>query len=247
MADINKLMLNDFKIYADIDMLIDTKFSILKTYLPDIAYLSLMEDQYLKRKRDEFITDYFKCNYNLFKVLYLKRDPLILFNSSLTSIPFIIQKDFQTFLANTLAEGDKTLTLVVNFYPYKLLEHEIEFLGEVIRNAIDERIDLDFIYCDPKLIPADYITDMGIKVIYMEEGLKWINRIINSKEFFENPLTDVSLRTPKLFNWYTPNLEEHYDKSNEAEELIKLIIHIELIDPILLASISILDRNVDTI
>lgn len=247
MADINKLIVDNYKVYADIDMLVDTKFSILKAYLPDVAFYSLVEDQYVKRTSDTFKTPDFKCNYNLFKVLYMKRDPLILFNSSLTSVPFIIEKDFQTFLNNSLSDSDKTISLLINIYPYKLLEEEVNFFGEILKETLDDRINLEFFYCDPRRIPASFIVENDIKVIYMEEGLKWLNRIINTKEFFEHPLVDIHLRVPELFNWFTPRERDITKDMEHFYAVVKAIIQLEFISPMLLTSLSILERNIESI
>ncbi len=219
---------NVFRIYVDIDSLLDTRLGTLSLLGTEVVETALKDNKYHERVFDEF--PYVK--HDTFVQLYKGRDKEVLLNSFITDVPeFIrelVRKAKTKQLENPLID---TASIVINFYPFKLTEKEVKDICQVIKNYIPETDSIDFIDKDPSMLDILQCRD-NYSAMIMYDYSDWLKP--NEATLIKHKSPNLLIMSPALYREKQPDLEELLECKVspfiEHEKLMSLFIGLKLLD-----------------
>lgn len=191
-------------IYVDLDSLMDTRLAVLFDIDPLIAEKNL-EQGFLSREYDEFVD----IETSFFKERYSKRDKRILKKAVVTKIPeIILYFANQTIKAYNASPMSKIPKLVINTFPYSLMESEITNLILAMRAITKDRIDIQIVEKPPELITPNYFkNDFAFVVMY--HYVEWLEIHSINQNLVKTQCPEITLLGPAMV------------KSKEALEELK--------------------------
>ena len=168
--------INFFKgIYLDLDAIVDTRLSTLK------SLDSGLYDYYLNEGKEEYrnrIIDEFKYIPNkVFKYFYKNRTKEVLKNSKLTPLLYVLNISIDDMLTKRVMSEKtaKKLTIDVNYYPYDLTEEEIEKLKGAVYTQVasKEFIIVNFISMSYEELTSVAAEKYGVMGMY--DAMDWLD------------------------------------------------------------------------
>lgn len=167
------------KFYVDLDSLLDTRFGTLMRMEPKYAIYASGADEYSNRVTDDFraiFGDEFDLQF--YKELYQHRDKSTLFYSRRTDmVTFLRQQIYRQAILK--ATGDPRigqLEVVVNYYPYKLDEEDINVYRELLSITLETEsrfIKLEYRPYTEMTLHWLRETEPAVMVLY--NFTEWIN------------------------------------------------------------------------
>lgn len=177
-------------IYMELDIALDTRLPLLYEMDEDVASKVVMNGYYDNRVRDEFehISGF------LFKNLYKLRNKKILTNA----LPTRAFEVLKIIVAENSVNKKYTMSpdLIINVYPYKLLESEQEALINSLA-TLYKGITIKTIYRPHSNVTPEWIYSEDIEVLFMYD-YEWLenqNKLYNLTNY---PLLDRTLYVPAL-------------------------------------------------
>lgn len=201
-------------IYADIDTLFDTRLATLAMIHQGVA-LNALRNGYHIREIDEFDN----VNHATFKELYDTRDADVLYNSPVTKIPEMIRDAVKGMFKQTLETPFSTkITLDINFYPYVVTDKAATALINTFKEMTTGVADIRAVWIPPTELSAKYCAErysLMIKYHYAE----WIDHLAKTDELKKNPLTIVTLYSPRLYFVRQPTKQERIKLKMQNQDL----------------------------
>lgn len=199
-------------IYIELDVLLDTRLSVLAKLNPASA-IKALESNYHIREEDRFPD----VDFQLFKDEYAKRDIQTLIDSRPTEAINLLKVMCNTMIEQSIAlpyySGVKVF---VNTYPYKLEKEELQELSLVLYSQLGEQIGIEVFYQDPKDLTPSYCKGMFVTLIMYTNYAQWLE--LHVEEFKQVQMPTVTLMVPAIFDCGKPPEEE-------LEAIIKEIGH----------------------
>lgn len=197
--------------YLDLDTIFDTRLPIAMSISPDNTGIELANKNYFKRHNNNI--GYIPSD--VFLAYYSKRNKNVLKYSNLTKIldELVLPQYFEVLKDGSMVDINNPPPFYINVYPYELTENEIDILGKGLSKIFKDN-ELKLINIPLKDLNSKWVND-HVNIMYMYEGLKWLEYRSSVEDFYNNPLVGTSLVIPMLL----------YDNKNKMtkETLISLI------------------------
>jgi len=192
-----------FKIYVDVDSLLDTRFALLSFLDSELAGKALLKDYYHSRLVDSFgLIDFYR-----FKEFYRFRNKKLLPLSVKTKITDIIIQEISYVTLNPhIREVVKIPTLTINTFPYRLTESEKENLVKAISSTLPNlEYKIEVTYFNPYKDLTDFDDYYSI---IMYDGIEWLENHIVVSNMKEKNKPDTRLYIPALLRSFVPDDEK---------------------------------------
>lgn len=182
-------------IYAELDVLIDTRATLLRWLDPELFKQSLISGRYQKRFKDQF----YYLGSNLFKELYRRRDKEVLQSPKYTYIvEFLNQLSFTYREDSVLQGGSGDVEIIINVYPYVLSEEELETLEKKFMERFKSIRKV--ITCNIENVTPKWLKEKDVITLSMYNGIKWVNKNLTRGLLRKDPISEMLLLTPKLID-----------------------------------------------
>ena len=214
-------------IYVDIDSLFDTRLALLYYLDHQVAERLATSGDYYCRIIDSF--EYIDSS--LFKTLYRDRNKTLLNLAAPTNILTLV-KDYYVELSTnaSMVGNNEPIKLYLNIHRYDLNISEQTILEDSLCAYIPglsvKIIDLPDIDITPTWINAN------ISVMFMYNGMGWLELHTSTLELISRPLPDVILLAPALVTGeksgrkHIPDVDQFFD---QIEEVTTLLIAVKLL------------------
>lgn len=183
--------------YVDLDALLDTRLGTIAKYSPEAAKRALSDPNYFDRVRDDF-TELCGLDMESFKQLYAKRDEEVLAASTMTEMPFVLERIVRELEQDSIDTPfvGKT-TVEVNCYPYKLDSESLKNLQLGIMARAGLQTEVRMVYIEPaKLTPTFVRGRYSGMIIYDLRG--WME--LHLEEFKRVKMPRVTVMAPALYS-----------------------------------------------
>lgn len=185
--------MDDSVFLIELDCLFDTRASTLATF-----GVKALEDNfkpaYWKRLSDSFIG----ISLEQFKEQYSKRNKLTLLDSIHTPmLDFVIDFVKQTGLFNAGSPIIKNPVVMVNTYPYELLEEERIKIVEGIVIKTGNSTDVELVHMSPEEITPDFLNKK-IAVVAMYDYIYWLELQATNDGFKKAGCPSTTLLAPEI-------------------------------------------------
>lgn len=214
-------------IMVDLDSLFDTRLGTLITYMYDDLVTIFSRDLYRNRLDDSFNKQIDK---DLFYSYYDKRDKKVLFNSTLSLLPDIIQD----FIVNIQVHESSSPYnyephLVINCYPYDLTDDEVNNISEGVFQYFKGKISVELVNMNLESITTRFIRE-NVTVLVMYEYHRWLDIQTNLEGFNKLSCADTTLIAPRMFFNKLPDTQAKSDEIfKHLETISKPFINLELL------------------
>lgn len=157
-------------IYVDLDCLFDTRLATLATFSIE-AVENAVANGYYSRLYDDFDG----VDKAAFDEAYKKRSTQTLKNSLVTAVPEIL-KNFakQTLVALVSTPFRRQPVAVVNTYPYRLSEEEVNLIIAGLSAATDKLLDIKVVHLAPEELTPSFIKANFVQVV-MYSYWEWLD------------------------------------------------------------------------
>ncbi len=180
-------------IYTELDIIFDTRLTLLQWLDPHLAKHSLLTGYYQNRPKDQF----FYLGTKLFRGLYNRRDKEILQQPKDTYLIDYINKLCSEYKINDTEQGGNGIVeLYINTYPYELTKSELEILKEGLSLKFRSANEINF--CNIKSVTPAWIRDNDVVTMFMYYGVEWVNENLARDLLPKLPISEVMLLVPKL-------------------------------------------------
>lgn len=223
-------------ILIDLDLLFDTRMSLLKELSPKMLEEMLEDLSYYKRLGNNFKSTKTKATIpdNYFDMLYRYRNKMLLKEARhtllLETMPSILN-DF-----TDMHKEDNALTpimVLINIYPYELNDEELAIIKVFLAGYLPNIIAVEFTRLDPIDITHKKLTDHKVKEMYMYNGLAWLCYMLNTGQYLKTPMFNKILHIPdsRMISLYANELRCR--DNNELFTLLANYINVELLPTVL--------------
>lgn len=211
---------------VELDALLDSRASILFKMNPD-AFEKILKKDYFKRRVDIFEN----IDNDLYKELYSKRNKEVLKNSIITNIGEMMKEFCQTTLDNTLKTPfHLTPKLIINVFPYDLLEEELNIIVKGVAAVTNGIADIEIVNMSPEQLTPTYVKSK-LSVLVLYDYWTWLETHSLNENFRKTTCPDVSLIGPRISFVKDFQVKEgDTDPFEAATELAAPIISLSLID-----------------
>lgn len=214
------------KFLIDLDILLDTRLSVIANYNQTVAKQLLANDAYRYRESDQWdkLTNGVVSN-ELFKELYDNRGgdnsrDTIEASVIANMVPVIhrlIGEELATHLDNKDDDKGHPI-LVVNYYPYVLNTEERDTLVGIIKDLFGKDQQVELVNLNMKSVSPRYLYD-NVALVIMYEMHDWIK--LHYESLTKLRAGSVTFLGPKLFEKDVSELETE-DKKQQLQ-LFKMI------------------------
>lgn len=180
--------------YLDLDTIFDTRLPIAMAISPDNTAIELANNNYFKRYSNNI--GYIPSD--VFLAFYSKRNKNILKYAKITKIldDLVFPQYFEILKDGSSIDIDKLPPFYINIYPYDLNTKEIDTLSKGLSN-IFKKDELNLINIPLKDITNRWVND-NVDILYMYEGMKWLEYRAAVEDLYKEPLVGTSLVVPML-------------------------------------------------
>ena len=195
-------------IYTELDCLLDTRLAFATLLDTDGTVEACKSGQYYLRTTDSIGN----ISGDVFNMLYEQRLNKLLTMALPTKL-FKLIKDYyvetMTDPSHTVKSKVKNSILYINTHPYIFGDEEDEALAKLVEERIPG-IDIELIRFDYKDLTCEWCNDKNIDVMFMYNGLHWLNEKTKCLEIINHNLTNVTIVSPLI----KPNSMFDDNKSN---------------------------------
>jgi len=213
-----------YKLLIELDALFDTRLGALLKCSSDDGRHVLLEDRWHTRYYDDLTKMGLpEENNEIWKNTYNNRDKTVLRLSPPTLIYKFIRKTIKDYILSLdKSHIDKTPSLVVNTYPYRLNEEETEGMKRLIEvNALCG--DITIIYHDPtEFTVKEFVEQYSGMLLYNYNV--WLDALGNDPDIYSIPLIEKVLIFPQIYHTPPPPEYGEEDFGKIIEETFSYII-----------------------
>lgn len=184
-------------IHVDLDCLLDTRQGTLLAISPQVAYEITSKENYHARESDEFTSqEYGTLSTELFEQVKDKYKQEILFKSIKTKMYLFLQELIESYVKMALSTPHvSTVTLVVNLYPYKLTDTQVEYLMKAIIAHLGNAAAVSIVNFNINELTLKEVSERYQSII-VYDPVPWLNS--KSNELKSGVLKDVTVYLPKM-------------------------------------------------
>lgn len=190
-------------IFVPIDCLLDTRLATLYVTHKELVPKAL-DANYLGRDEDVFPY----VDKETFAKLYAKRDVITL-QEALPTRCLGFLKEMVTKLMRSASEEPQEFIpkVIINVYPYKLTNEEVEVLVKTIALKTDKLVDVTAVYMSEEEITPRYCKS-NLCCIFQYDASKWLDVHAQSGAFKNCQIPDITLYMPKINHGPRPSDEK---------------------------------------
>lgn len=231
---------HDYKIYTDVDSLMDTRFT---TY-GILAFDKLNE---LSRSGFDGLSYYHRltentelCDMTAFRELYRNRDKDVFAASQPTSVfPTIIDMLGECAEVGSRPEVPEYGSVIINTYPYKFTdEEEAIFISDLLKYCdLPKWSSIETIYMETYGINQKFIKANDIRVLISYSGTEILTSLAEHHSLENNPLPDTTIVAPAISMAEKANVREMFQGENYGlgpfgflEVLLGMSIDLKFVD-----------------
>ena len=182
-------------ICVDLDTMLDTRLGTLLTLGEEKFNKNFDPKKYFNRTIDEF-PDY---DFKEFRKLYSNRDKRTLLKSISSYIPKLVMDYARSAWGSMYTTPWSYVPRVVlNTYPYKLTDNELNIIKLGIVQSNYENIDILDIHKSPEELTPEYLLNTKIDMIVMYDFYMWLDIHTRNKNLEKTPIPTIEVVTPKL-------------------------------------------------
>ena len=213
-------------VYTNLDSILDTRLSTVYNF-DKSSYIDIMGDvdkieKYLSRRTDSFG----RLNSKIFKAIYAKRNKETIRVPLPNRIPLLIH----SYIASTIETSFKVPKIYLNVYPYDLAVNEKAVLSNSLKSIYKHKIDIEILYKPEKDITVKFIHEK-IGMMFMYNGLKWIEYHMSNKSLLSLNLPDVVMLAPRVMDNNIFTNEQIDNIFKDQEKSMHPFIHLTFITP----------------
>jgi len=218
-------------LYIELDCLLDTRLAVIDLIDPSLTK-TIIKEGYFNRDCDVFNG----INPLQFKEVYDSRDTRVLHNSIVSPMATVLN-EFAVKTINLLSTSpyqDKP-KIILNIYPYKLTDAEINTFMTITRFLTDGLSDVKIVDKKPELITPKYLKK-GVTIAVMYDYPTWIEMHSANENFKKTTCPEVTLISPRIY----------FEKSDVTTSLDPFESMISLMGPLIgldLQPISLFSAN----
>lgn len=211
--------------YIDLDSLFDTRLALAMLLSPEITLIELKNGNYYNRVTHNIGT----ISSEIFTTLYSVRNKNLLKMAPPTSLlnKLVIPQYLEILKDKTQIDENNLPPYYINVYPYELTQTEIDNLKKGYLTKLPNE-NINIINIPFSKINFKWIND-HVSLIYMFDGLKWLEYAINTYSLVSEPIIDTSLVTPLVIY----GSKKEFAMNNNVKQLIdsyRIIIDLYLVD-----------------
>jgi len=200
----------DASILVDLDSILDTRLPVVYALHKPTAEAIIKSGYYKRRAKDTFGN----IAYSIFRDYYNIRNENILKLAAPTPMLELIKEYCIEANTTSLIENlGATPRLIVNVYPYDLLDSEKKALLKLFHSEMPAQMDIDIIYKNIDEMDPKYILSMATTFIYYDM-LEWLEYHTSVGNITDGSLLGISCIAPMLANGEVPTKEltqDHFD------------------------------------
>lgn len=223
--------------FTELDAILDTRMGTLMRVSPkEVA--SILKAGYLHRDRDKFPG----VDVQRFQEAYKNRDRKILQASMMTPMIWFLT-DFckTTFQGNAETPFLRDPVIVINTYPYQLLESETLTIQRAILARVKHISSIEFVRMSYREISPAYLRQ-EVQVISIYDPYEWLEVQSSEKRFEKDSCPLVNLAGPLMFRNVDVTGVKLSELQKTAELMCKPFIDLNLL-PMQHYSVDILPRK----
>lgn len=211
-------------IMIELDTLFDTRLSVL-AHMGDEAIKSAYNNHYHERPIDMFPN----VDNEQFKQIYENRTKAILKHTMITPIADMVKE----FAVKTLKHIATTPfhykpKCIINIYPYKLSENEINVIISTMVHITNKLCDIEVVDMSPEQITPSFVKQ-HIAILVMYEYYKWLELHSVNGLFKKKTCPEVTLLGPRIYFKPKENTNSDADPFAAMEEVMGPLIGLRLI------------------
>lgn len=216
-------------IFIDMDALFDTRLATLDNLDPLLA-AHCLENGYFTREEDSFEF----CKFELFKQLYDQRDNDILAKSTITNVRSIIVDFVKDCIIKF--KGKVTPNVYINVYPYKISASACGDLLKPLYKMTNGNANIHLVNMTPSELTTD-VCKKNLSFVIKYNFMDWLLSLGEQKDIIKNPMNEVTLIAPRLYQSGKPkDLDEQLSRNEMppykcAEVFFAPYISLELLVP----------------
>lgn len=200
---------------VDFDILFDTRLAVLQSIDQEIADDLLMTGYY-SRDRDEFPN----IDLSEFRDRYQNRDLNTLMHSKMTTLMMTLKDTIGHYMVANIAEGRPVnIEIILNIYPYKLNEYEINQAVQSIKVRTGNIVPIRVINAPLKVITPEWL-DNNVVSFYCYNWSEWIQ--LHQLDLMRKRLDGVNLIAPKIMPL---SRQEGANQVSEIEQEMKDVLN----------------------
>lgn len=212
-------------IYLELDGIFDTRTSLAMKLDPIEFSKKLKTKEHLYRVKDNFGN----LPHDIFIAYYRKRNKMLLKDALLTPlIPEIVMPEVK----NIISRDDELINpypkYYVNTYPYNLVDEEQEYLLKMLMDMLNTE-DVELIHLSKFELTTRYVNE-HMELLFMYDGLEWLEVQTASGNFHLDPLGDVNLCVPLISNHIINSNQITKEMVNEIVAQYKYLVNLYFID-----------------
>lgn len=221
---INNEKLKKHGFLVDIDVLFDTRLAVLESIDEKKAHDLLLSGYYV-RERDEF------PGFDLeeFRKRYKERNIVTLANSKMTTLMMQLREIIGSYcIESTMENIDAKVELILNIYPYKLTEEELNMFVMCLKIRLGNIVPVRVINSTITNIHPQWLDD-NVVAYYCYDWSKWFEH--HHMEILKKRMDNVQIIAPKILPISRLEAEKQVNQlDTEAKELLLDTSDIEDVD-----------------
>ena len=181
----------------DINMILDTRYGVLRRINEEAAVKIVTDPWYRNRDVDDFETISGGLIKNdEFKTLYEERAVETLVKSIITDCVYELGQDVKSsFVEMARLQFAQKIEFHINYWPYELLPSEIQIMERAVQRLIPLPGEVKLVNLDPKDVTPGLIDkEYDMFAYYNYED--WLKHHVDA--LYNHPIMDVTLLTPRI-------------------------------------------------
>lgn len=186
-------MINYTTLFIEYDALFDMRLALLYRYGDEAVSLALTPE-YFNRIADKFP----KIQYSEYHELYKARDRSLVADSVINTMIEMISDFVYGVVKNSInGPTDSVPKIILNTYPYLLLEEEKENLKEALIGYTKTYAEVEVVHMSTKELTPMYVKD-NVDILILYDYIVWLEEHSKSELFKKVQIPAVTLFGPKI-------------------------------------------------
>lgn len=219
------ILMSDLKystLFVELDCLFDTRIATIASMNEDLLD-PILQYEYHKRADDNFPIP----NLQEYQERYAKRDKRILAKAMITPIAFLLgeyaEKTLKQILTTPFHYKPK---IVINVYPYKLTEEEINIIISSVANITKKLADIEVVDMTYEQLTPSWVRSNVTTMVMYDYG-KWLDVHVDTGEFEKRACPEITLLAPRIY--FVPHSTVNDEHFREVEKYVQTLIGLRLL------------------